>query len=350
MTPRFFLRITLSFGLSGASIVAATGPPDSHFYVYVCAESDDEVALVRYGPDGLHVVKTIAVGSLPMETEAPHGITVDPSGHHWYVTTAHGFPFGRLYKYETETDRLVGEVELGLFPATLDVSTSTGLLFVANFDLHGSMRPSTVSVVESETMTEIERVPTGVMPHGSRFGSDGFRHYSVNMMGDELVEIDGRELVVRRTLSLGNDVRPTWVTRQTVGGRVYVAGSAVDRIYEIDIEKWQITRTFESGPGPYSLAVSPDGLTLVATYKSGAAVGFWDLVTGREHARTTTSRTIPHGVVLSPDGDLAFVTLEGVGDEPGTVEVYEVGSAGRVAAVDVGKQAGGIAFWKSESY
>ncbi len=51
-------------------------------------------------------------------------------------------------------------------------------------------------------------------------------------------------------------------------------------------------------------------------------------------------------MALTPDGAFAFVTLEGVGSEPGTVEVYDVAAGRRLAAVDVGKQAGGIAFWK----
>ena len=341
------------------------GPPTLSYFVYVCAESDDEVALVRYGPDGLSVVKTITVGSFPAKTEGPHGITVDPSGRYWYVTISHGFPFGSVHKYETETDQLISKVGLGMFPATLDMSVSTGLLFVVNFDLHGPVKPSTISVVEAETMTEVDRIPTGIMPHGSRFSPDGIRHYSVGMMSDELVEVDGLEFTVRRTLALSPDaayahagglppdgvigvVQPTWVTRPTGEGKVYVAGNAVDEIYEIDIDEWRVTRTFDAGPGPYNLDVTADGSTLVATYKKGAAVGFWDLESGRERVRTSTSRTIPHGIVLTPDGRFAFVTLEGVGSEPGTIEVYEVTTGDRVGAVDVGKQAGGIAFWKAE--
>ena len=96
-----------------------------------------------------------------------------------------------------------------------------------------------------------------------------------------------------------------------------------------------------------NLDLTPDGTMLVVTYKTGNAIGFWDLEHGRETARMETSRTIPHGVVVTPDGEYAFVTLEGVGDDPGTVEVYRMGSGERVGAVDVGKQAGGIAFWKT---
>ena len=363
MRPLSVFLWVVSSLVAGSS--SATAQPTSSYYVYVCAESDDEVAIVRYGPSGLDVVKTIPVGSYPAKTEGPHGVNVDPDGRFWYVSVAHGFPFGRVHKYETGTDRWVGDETLGMFPATLDVSSSTGLLYVVNFDLHGPMERGTISVVEVETMTEIERVPTGIMPHGSRLSVDGTRHYSVSMMSDQLVEVDALTFEVNRTLSLsphgaqqtGDDVptedvsqlvQPTWVTAPSAGGKLYVTGAAANEIYEVDVDEWRVTRTFEAGPGPYNLDVSPDGATLVVTYKKGASVGFWDLASGQERARVDTSRTIPHGVVLTPDGRYAFVTVEGVGSEPGTVEVYGVASGRRLGAVDVGKQAGGIAFWKTE--
>ena len=351
--PRQAIRVVGAVALlavaSVASIAAeAPDPPQRSYYVYVAAESDDEVSIVRYGPDGAEVVKTISVGSFPAEIEGPHGLNVDPNGRYWYVSIAHGFPYGSVHKYETGTDAWVGDVTLGLFPATLDVSPSTGLLYAVNFNLHGPLEPSSISVVEVATMTEVARVDTGVRPHGGRLSRDGAFFYSVNMMDFELVELDALGFEVRRRLSLGDGVRPTWVTRPTADGTVFVTGNNVAKIFEVDLSSWRVLRTFETGPGPYTLDLTPDGSTLVATYKGGGAVGFWDLESGRERARTVTSRTIPHGVAVTPDGEYAFVTLEGVGADPGTVEVYYVPTGERVAAVDVGKQAGGIAFWKME--
>ena len=338
----------LWWGAGLPTTAAPPDPPSRSYYVYVCAESEDEVALVRYGPAGAEVVKTIRVGSYPNEIEGPHGIDVDPDGRHWYVSIAHGLPFGSVHKYETGTDLWVGDVTLGLFPATLDVSPATGLLYAVNFNLHGEMEPSSISAVEVETMTEVARIDTGVMPHGSRLGRDGTLHYSVNMMDGDLVELDALGFEIARRLPLGDGVQPTWVTTPTAEGMVYVTGNNVARVFEVDLNAWRIVRTFETGAGPYNLDVTADAATLVATYKNGDAVGFWDLASGRERARVPTSRTIPHGVVVTPDGEYAFVTLEGVGGDPGTVEVYHVPTAERVDAVDVGKQAGGIAFWKME--
>ena len=327
---------------------SAADAPERSYYVYVCAESEDEVALVRYGPAGLEVVKTIKVGSFPAATEGPHGIDVGSDGRHWYVSIAHGFPFGSIHKYETETDEWVADVVVGMYPATLTVSAATGMLYVVNFDLHGPLEPSSISVVEAETMTEVARVESGLRPHGARLSRDHTTLYSVNVMGYELVEMDALGFEVMRRLSLGDGVQPTWVTSPTAEQHVFVTGNNVAKIFEVDLVGWRVVRTFDTGPGPYNLAATPDGVTLVVTYKNGSAVGFWDLGSGLERDRVDTSRTIPHGVVITPDGEYAFVTLEGVGSEPGTVEVYHVPSAERVGAVDVGKQAGGIAFWKTE--
>ena len=53
-----------------------------------------------------------------------------------------------------------------------------------------------------------------------------------------------------------------------------------------------------------------------------------------------------HGVATSPDGRYAFVSVEGVGSEPGKVDVFDLSTFQRVADVAVGQQAGGIAFWR----
>lgn len=347
------------------------------YYAYVCAESDDTIALVRFTPGAagkgtLDLVKSIPIGVWPTDIEGPHGIGVHPDGRHWFVSLAHGNPFGSVWKFETGTDRKVATVEAGLFPASLDIARSTGFLYVVNFNMHGDMVPSSVSVIETEEMAEIARIPTGIMPHGSRINASGTRQYHVTMMDDLLHEIDAAGLKELRTLPLSphaghamaadtpearaamkammaDMVQPTWATQPTRDGKVYVAGNKKNLLLEVDVASWTISRTFSNtGDGIYNLDVTPDGRWLVATYKRGAAIGIWDLTKGIEAARIPTTRRVPHGVVITPDQRFAFVTNEGIGGEPGTVEVYDLAARTRAAAVDIGKQAGGIAFWKAE--
>ena len=136
------------------------------YYVYVAAESEDEVAVVKFEGQTASVEKRIPVGVWPVEIEGPHGMTISPDGEYWYLSMAHGKPYGHVYKYKTGTDEMIARVELDLFPATMQISPATGFLYVVNFNLHGDHVPSTVSIVDPESMEEIDRVTTGVMPHG----------------------------------------------------------------------------------------------------------------------------------------------------------------------------------------
>ncbi|MEM1127066.1 MAG: YncE family protein [Bacteroidota bacterium] len=387
--PSTFRLAALSVLLLALPVQAQEASP-TLYYAYAAAESDDAVFLVQFDGQDAEVVKRIPVGFYPTENEGAHGLTMSPDGAHWYLSLAHGQPFGYLLKYETGSDELVGRTELGLFPATMSISPATGLLYAVNFNLHGRMEPSTVSVVDVETMTEITQIETGVMPHGSRLSPDGRRHYSAAMMSGELYEIDAVTLDVSRILDLatGESVpittmdhsgmdhsgmdhsgmdhgsmdhgsmdhgsmgdsapSPTWVSPHPSAARVYVANNGSDEILEVDTDTWTVLRRFEAPGRPYNVAVTPDGAQLVATYKGAGAIGVWDLEGGTERVRLPSSRTVTHGVVISPDSRYAFVTAEGLGDEAGVVDVIDLADGSLAATVEIGKQAGGIAFWKME--
>ena len=53
-----------------------------------------------------------------------------------------------------------------------------------------------------------------------------------------------------------------------------------------------------------------------------------------------------HGAAISSDDRYAFISQEGMGSEPGTVDVIDLRALQKVATIDVGQQAGGIDFWK----
>ena len=385
-------KILLIFSL----IVFSTITVANDYYIYVCAESEDEVALIKFDGKKAVVEKTIPVGVWPLEIEGPHGITVSPDGEHWYLSMAHGMPYGHLYKYETGTDKFVERVELGMFPATMEISKATGLLYVVNFNLHGGhSKASTVSIVDPDEMVEVERVETGVMPHGSRILNNGLKHYSVAMMSGMLYEIDAMSMEVTRTLqtsppaspmkktskkgkhsshsmhsmhsakkmsnkdkkgmsamghmAMGHNMppeKPTWVYPHPNDDLLYVVNNGTDNVVEVDVKKWKVNRTFKTDKGPYNCEVSRDGKYMVVTYKSAAKTGVWDLKKGKEVARFNNTRKVTHGVSISPDSRYAFVTVEGVGKEPGAVEIFDLKKLKPVAIAETGKQAGGIAFWK----
>jgi DNA-binding beta-propeller fold protein YncE len=145
-----------------------------------------------------------------------------------------------------------------------------------------------------------------------------------------------------------NSCSPTWAQPSVDGMKVYVACNKADEILEIDREKWVVSRRIATGRGPYNLAVTPDGKTLVATLKQSKGIEIFDLVSGTSVAKLQTSTTVAHGVAISPDSRYAFVSSEGVGAQPGKVDVIDIAARAKVGTVDVGQQASGIAFWKME--
>jgi len=382
---KLLLPLALLAACAPARQTAEVSPPSSSrrdttrddYLVFVASEGNDRIALVRFGGGKARVEREGKIGINPTELVGPHGLYVSPDGRWYYVSTAHGTPNGALWKFSTATGEQAGRVELGLFPATVQVAPDGHYAWVVNFNLYGEMTPSSVSVVYADDMLEVRRIPTCVMPHGSRLSPDGKRHYSACMMNDALVEIDAGRMEVTRhfllssggehgmngpvhsmaahgkgggdTMSAGITCSPTWAEPSPDGRSVWVACSKSNELVEIDVGSWTLKRRVPVGEGIYNLAASRDGRLIVGTNKRGRSVSVVDAASGRELARVPTTRRLPSGLVISPDSRYAFVTQEGVGSEPGTVDVIDLRSLARVASVDVGQQAGGIDFWKREA-
>lgn len=405
MKRMIFPRAFRSFALGAtmlslaAACASAQEAPDNTYYVYVGAESADLMHRIVWGPEGAAIDQTTPVGEIAVETEGPHGFNTSRNGEFIYMTTGHGVPDGKLWKYHAGPDTLVGAPTLlGWFPATVDLTPDGLYAFVANFNLHGEMVPSSVSVVYTPDMIEVDQIETCVMPHGLRMAPDGLHAWSNCMMNDVAVEIDTRTFEVSRMLSvipgdegpidlpdsmsgdmgdptpsmdhsdmsvgdmsmgdgamehgglrMSNVCSPTWAEPSVDGSRLYVACNKADHILEFDTDSGNMLRRFEAGRAPYNLDVTPDGRLLVATLKGGAAVEFFSLESGQSLATTPSTTTVTHGLVISPDSRYAFVSVEGVGAEPGKVDIYDLRTFERVADVEVGQQAGGITFWRMEA-
>jgi len=375
--PSFWKPIILCALLSCGLGARCGAPPAKEYWVKLVCESADRIATVKFGPGGAVVEKTTETRILQSDISGPHGIAFSPDKKNFFVTIGHGRPYGTALKYETATDHVVKQVTLGLFPATADVTPDGNFLFAVNFNLHGDPVPSSVSVVDTNEMVEVARISTCIMPHGSRIARDGRHQYSACMMNDLLVEIDTENMKVSRSfrVSAGKEqgmtgmpqekmehhegmtmpmnmaeitCSPTWAQPSSDGSRVYVACNKSNEIVEVDAKEWKLVRRIPAGNGVYNLGVTSDGKLLLATNKRDASVSIYDAASAKELARLPTKRKVVHGVVVSPDNLFAFFTVEGIGEQPGTVEIVDLEAKKIVAEVDTPPQAAGIDFWKME--
>jgi DNA-binding beta-propeller fold protein YncE len=354
-----------------------TVTPDRTYTVAVASEGTDEITIISFGPAGASIVSKLPIGLSATDPDGPHGLATSPDKQFYYVSTAHGTPYGSFWKIRASDNTIVGRVTLGNFPATAQVTPEGHLAFVVNFNLHGDMVPSDVSVVGVDDMVELTRIKTCTMPHGSRLNRQGTKHYSACMMDDMLVEIDVATFEVSRHFQLtrGKEMgmagapmamagasgahdmsghgmatpaaddpgcSPTWAQPSVDGSTIYVACNKTSDIVEIDVASWQMRRRIPAGAGVYNLAATSDGRRLIATNKRGQSVSVIDLPSGRELARIATKRKVVHGAAVSGDDRYVFITVEGIGAEPGTLEIIDLATLKTVATVDVGPMAGGV--------
>ncbi len=369
--PRVLTILLLTSLMLGASATQTPAPalqlPLQDYLVYVVCESADKIVLIRFGPTGARIESQMRIGVMPTDINGPHGLAVSPDKQYLYVSVGHGRPDGSAWKYRAGTDEVIKYTSLGLFPATTDITPDGNLIYVANANFHGDMVPSSISVVATDQMIEVKRIPTCTMPHGSRLNHAGTKHYSVCMMDDMLVEIDTKKFVVDRyfMLAKGKEMgmtgapvahsmadhkpacTPTWAQPSNDGSVIYVACNQSNEIVAINTDTWTLARRFPAGNGVYNLAMTHDG-RLIATNKRGQSVSIFDPVSGKELSHIPTKRKVVHGAVVTPDDRYAFISVEGVGEEPGTVEVIDLASMKDVASVDTPPQAAGIDFWKTE--
>src|SRR5687767_13000399 len=232
------MRLLIILGL-----LTAAAWPHPDYRILVASESGDIVTELAWNGTALAVAKVIPVGLMPADIDGPHNVTAAPDGSAWYVSIAHGTPYGSLWKLAAGSDSLIGRAQVELFPTTIALTPDGALAFVANSDFHGDHpRVNVVTIVETTTMTPLTNLPACDMPHGVRVNHAGTRVYVSCMNSDEILEIDRQSFRITRRHQTGEgaghtmpmagprhagaarpDCAPTFVSVSPDDRRLYVA-------------------------------------------------------------------------------------------------------------------------------
>jgi len=346
--------------------VAAGGTPG--YRILVSSESGDIVSQLTWDGVALKTVKVVPVGIMPADIDGPHNVTVSPDGKYWYVTIAHGTPYGSLWKMAVDGDTLVGKAPVEMFPTTISLTPDGELAFVANSDFHGDHpRMNVVSIVYTPQMITLTNLPACDMPHGVKVNHAGTKVYVTCMNSDEVLEIDRPSLAITRRHRTGEGMlpqampmkmghggpqaagaavhdacMPTFVSVSPDDARLYVACNHSDELMVLDARTLELVKAIPTGHGAYNVEPSPDGRWVIATNKKDQSVSLIDAATLTDVARIPTTKPFPHGVAYAPDGRYAFVSQESKGVDPGAVNVIDLQTKTSVASIAVPLQPTGI--------
>ncbi len=347
---------------------------DRPYWVGVVSESGDVATWLKPVGNGLAVDRVVPVGIMPTAIDGPHNIAVSPDGKSYYITVAHGTPYGSLWKMDAAGDSLLGRAQVELFPTTISLTPDGQFAFVANSDFHGDHpRVNVVSVVHTPTMNRITDIPACDMPHGVKANHAGTRIYVSCMHSDEILQLDVATFRVARRVKTGEghavaatgpahngppaplvggaarECSPTFVSVSPDDKRLYVACNYGNNLQVWDAATLTLVKEVPVGKGAYNVEPSPDGKLVLVTNKKDQSVSLVDAVKLVEVARIATSKKIVHGVAYSPDGRLAYVSSESIGSDPGAVDVIDLVLRKLVGSVSVPGQPTGIAILQSPS-
>lgn len=356
----------MRLSLAAAAFLAGLGTTQPPAYrILVASESGDIVSHLGWDGTVLTTVKVVPVGIMPADIDGPHNVTASPDGKYWYVTIAHGTPYGTLWKLTAHGDTVVAKAPLEMFPTTIGLTPDGDLAFVANSDFHGD-HPSVnvVTIVYTPTMSALTNLPACDMPHGVKVNHAGTLVYVSCMNSDEILEIDRQSFrILRRhktgegspqamagmhggpaaaTAPAAHDCAPTFVSVSPDDRRLYVACNHGNTLQVLDAATLALVKEIPVGAGAYNVEPSADGRWVIVTNKKAQSVSLVDARALTEVARIPTSKKLPHGVAYSPDGRWAFISVESIGTDPGAVDVIDLTTRARVASIGVPLQPTGI--------
>ena len=236
----------------------------------VVAKIDDSVDLKDYGVSD----ESMQVAGAPVEA------AVSPDGRHLWVSNykMYGDEYrsdaddgcdrgdwedSYVYRIDLERFEIDGVVPTGAVPKFLQVSPDGQRLVVANwcgFD---------VSVIDTETLTEIGRVDLGRHPRGVAITGDSSQAY-VTVMGAERIDlIDLETLTVVSSLA-SSGITPRHIVLSRDDATLFSSNHLMDTVRMIDVKADTLIGTVRTGTQTRSLALADDEASLyVVNYLDG---------------------------------------------------------------------------------
>ena len=219
----------LLLGTSAGACTPSDTPPPVTIYVTVGFEDQVHVLDGRTGEP----LETLPLNPRLGEVDEPHGVAVHSGTGHWYATVSHGTP--TLWKFELQTDRLVGRLTLPLQGASRIGLSPDGSLGLIPDYFRGSLGdPTAVALVSLHDLEVLWTRDLCVAPHDAAFSPDGRSAALACALSDEVVLFTLDEPSRWRSVQLDEGSRPMNLAWAHDGSRLFSTLMGADEVVAID--------------------------------------------------------------------------------------------------------------------
>lgn len=216
----------------------------------VTAEANQAVLLVDF--------RTGAVTAIPTGAQGTHMVAATADGSTLFTANVGS---GSVTRIDVAT-RVARSAPVAPVSEGVAVLPGGGQVWV------GSNQQHTVTVLDGATLAPLDTMPAPGLPYRLNVSANGRRMVVTNPMAGSVRVFDTatrRELAAIRIAgdparllpAAGGNSQPVGSTVSPDGRRAYVALQGMNAVAEVDLERFEVLRYFDTGAGPDGIALRP---------------------------------------------------------------------------------------------
>lgn len=288
--------------------------------------------------------------------QAPHNVTLDKAHSVYYINLVGA---GKVLKFSLRDNALLGEVSGISSPTQVALSANGDTGYVAQFvpgrNAVRLFRTGTMTLMDSISSLNFDR------PHGVQVTPDGTELWVTGNSTDNLLVANlatgESELVQLNNQPPGDGFQllPYQTVMTSDNRYVYVSCQQSGEVRVVDRATRSVVKSIPVGQWPLILAISPDNQFVYSANRNSNDVS---VIRTSDNTVVATIPNVgpgPHGIAVTADGKLAYVSCENLIDlipphhptvgskRPGFVTVIDLTTNTVLKQIEVGAFAAGVA-------
>lgn len=205
-----------------------------------------------------------------------------------------------VYRYSVTDQNWDQVIRVGRIPKYLALTPDESKLLVSNWG------DSDLSIIDTQTAQEIDRIPLNSAPRGIVVLSDNQTAFVTAMFAHEVYEVNIETGESQLAFSMGEGSRPRHLILDNNEEKMYLTLSGTNELVRFDVETRTEERRSTIGPEPRTMEISADGTALYVVNYHDNSMSKIDIESMTEIQRLPTSIK-PIGVSFEPTTNTVWV-------------------------------------------